>query len=180
MYQMKLSRSAQHEPVHGFWCRVCETCYKSRDGYNDHNGLVIDHTKDFAAMRGKKVDKQYLEISRLEKRLTKLTNLLANLSTPGAADGGFLSPSLNSYRNQRKVIEQSVVDWEDDTKVAKCPFCLQDFGWTFRRSHCRLCGKVVCSDIRTACSTEVGFDIDSSEFDATMLSCAYSDHVQQI
>ena len=38
MYQMKLSRSAQHEPVRGLWCRVCETCYKSRDGYNDHNG----------------------------------------------------------------------------------------------------------------------------------------------
>jgi rabenosyn-5 len=38
MYQMKLSRSAQHEPVRGSWCRVCETCYKSREGYNDHNG----------------------------------------------------------------------------------------------------------------------------------------------
>lgn len=38
MYQMKLSRSAQHEPVRGFWCRVCETCYKSREGYNDHSG----------------------------------------------------------------------------------------------------------------------------------------------
>jgi len=35
MYQMKLSRSAQHEPVRGLWCRVCETCYKSREGYND-------------------------------------------------------------------------------------------------------------------------------------------------
>lgn len=39
MYQIKLSRSAQHEPVRGFWCRVCETCYKSREGYNDHNGM---------------------------------------------------------------------------------------------------------------------------------------------
>lgn len=38
MYQMKLSRSAQHEPVRGFWCRVCETCYKSREGYNDFTG----------------------------------------------------------------------------------------------------------------------------------------------
>lgn len=38
MYQMKLSRSAQHEPVRGFWCRVCETCYKSREGYSDHHG----------------------------------------------------------------------------------------------------------------------------------------------
>jgi len=42
MYQMKLSRSAQHEPVRGVWCRVCETCYKSRAGYNDHNGEFHD------------------------------------------------------------------------------------------------------------------------------------------
>lgn len=41
MYEMKLSRSAQHEPVRGLWCRVCETCYKSREGYNDRNGNSI-------------------------------------------------------------------------------------------------------------------------------------------
>lgn len=41
MYQMKLSRSAHHEPVRGIWARVCETCYKSREGYNDHNGKEI-------------------------------------------------------------------------------------------------------------------------------------------
>lgn len=39
MYQMRLSRSALHEPVRGLWSRVCETCYKSREGYNDHNGM---------------------------------------------------------------------------------------------------------------------------------------------
>lgn len=41
MYQMKLSRSAQHEPVRGLWCRVCETCYKSREGYNDRSGARL-------------------------------------------------------------------------------------------------------------------------------------------
>lgn len=41
MYQIKLSRSALHEPVRGIWARVCETCYKSREGYNDHNGESI-------------------------------------------------------------------------------------------------------------------------------------------
>ncbi|KAL8686004.1 MAG: hypothetical protein Q9224_005585 [Gallowayella concinna] len=40
MYQLKLSRSAQHEPVRGLWCRVCETCYKSREGYNDRSGTI--------------------------------------------------------------------------------------------------------------------------------------------
>ncbi|KAI1134707.1 VAC1 protein [Hypoxylon sp. FL0543] len=160
MYQMKLSRSATHEPVRGYWYRVCETCYKSREGYNDHNGLIRDHTQDFAAIRRKRVDRQTLEISRLEKRLTKLTQLLAHPPEEAGASGGtsLLSP-LAAQRNQRKVIEQSVVTWEDDGKVAKCPFCQQEFSWTFRRHHCRICGRVVCADPYTACSSEVGLNV---------------------
>ncbi|KAI1383808.1 VAC1 protein [Hypoxylon trugodes] len=162
MYQMKLSRSASHEPVRGHWYRVCETCYKSREGYNDHNGLVRDHTKEFAAIRRKRVDRQTLEISRLEKRLTKLTQLLANPPEETGAGGstGLLSP-LAAQRNQRKAIEQSVVTWEDDGKVNKCPFCQQEFAWTFRRHHCRICGRVVCADPQTGCSSEVGLDVAS-------------------
>lgn len=49
MYQMKLSRSAQHEPVRGLWCRVCETCYKSREGYSDRHGE--DHEANFGTTR---------------------------------------------------------------------------------------------------------------------------------
>jgi hypothetical protein len=44
MYQMKLSRSAKHDPVRGVWCRVCETCYKSREGYNDNRGLCFQRS----------------------------------------------------------------------------------------------------------------------------------------
>ncbi|KXJ89125.1 FYVE zinc finger-domain-containing protein [Microdochium bolleyi] len=167
MYQMKLSRSAKHEPVRGHWYRVCETCYKSREGYNDHNGFFRDHTKDFAAIRRKKVDKQTLEISRLEKRLSKLTSLLVNPPEhiPGSGSGGgsLLSTvtSLSAQRNnQRKAIEQSIVTWEDDAKVTRCPFCQQEFGsWTFRRHHCRMCGRVVCADPQTGCSSEVGLNV---------------------
>ncbi|KAK6431269.1 carboxypeptidase Y-deficient [Oleoguttula sp. CCFEE 5521] len=78
MYQMKLSRSAQHEPVRGVWCRVCETCYKTREGYNDRTGLERNHVDFFKSTRSKTVDKQNLEVSRLESRLTRLTQLLAN------------------------------------------------------------------------------------------------------
>ena len=164
MYQMKLSRSAQHEPVRGFWCRTCETCFKSREGYNDHNGHIRDHSDAFKAIRRKRVDKAYLEVSRLEKRLTKLTQLLADPpeDIPGA-NGTILS--LSGQRNQRKALEQSVVIWEEDAKVVKCPFCHQEFGqWTFRRHHCRLCGKVVCADPRTECSTEIGLNVASRKF----------------
>ncbi|KAI0908316.1 FYVE zinc finger protein [Ustulina deusta] len=163
MYQMKLSRSAAHEPVRGYWYRVCETCYKSREGYNDHNGFIQDHTRNFAAIRRKRVDKQTLEVSRLEKRLTKLTHILANPPSAVSTSGGgsLLSvSSLNGQRNPRKVLEQAVVTWEEDAKVPRCPFCQQEFGsWTFRRHHCRLCGRVVCADLQTACSSEVGLNV---------------------
>ncbi|KAI1643107.1 uncharacterized protein F4817DRAFT_270246 [Daldinia loculata] len=160
MYQMKLSRSASHEPVRGYWYRVCETCYKSREGYNDHDGLIRDHIQEFSAIRRKRVDRQTLEISRLEKRLTKLTQLLAHLPEEAGVSGGtgLLSP-LAAQRNQRKAIEQSVVTWEDDGKVPKCRFCQQEFSWTFRRHHCRICGRVVCADPQTNCSSEVGLSV---------------------
>ncbi|KAI8959926.1 hypothetical protein F5Y11DRAFT_286433 [Daldinia sp. FL1419] len=168
MYQMKLSRSASHEPVRGYWYRVCETCYKSRDGYNNHNGLVRDHTQEFTSIRRRRVDRQTLEISRLEKRLTKLTQLLSHLPEEAGAGGGagLLSP-LATQRNQRKAIEQSVVTWEDDGKVPKCRFCQQEFTWTFRRHHCRICGRVVCADPQTNCSSEVGLSVTSPSVPAS-------------
>ncbi|GKT78578.1 FYVE zinc finger protein [Colletotrichum tofieldiae] len=171
MYQMRLSRSAQHDPVRGYWVRVCETCYKSRDGYNDHNGVLIDHTSAFAEMRRKRVERQNLEVARLEKRLTKLTQLLANAPEDVTTNGGnLLSPvaTLTGQKSQRKLLEQSVVTWEDDASVAQCPFCQQEFGsWTFRRHHCRICGRVVCADPLTGCSSEVGLSIASPTSPAT-------------
>ena len=162
MYQMKLSRSAHHEPVRGYWARVCETCFKSRDGYNDHHGVLNDYTKAFADIRRKRVERQNLEISRLEKRLTTLTKLLANPPEERAPNGRPLSvASFAGQKGQRKLLEQSVIAWEDDATVPKCPFCQQEFAWTFRRHHCRICGRVVCADPQTACSSDVGLNIAS-------------------
>ncbi|PIG89608.1 vacuolar segregation protein (Pep7) [Aspergillus arachidicola] len=160
MYQMKLSRSAQHEPVRGLWCRVCETCYKSREGYNDHNGLVRDRTDDFKSARKQTVDKAFLEVSRLEKRLTRLTQLLASLPVEQIQSNTSKIWSIAWQNDQRKALEQTVVSWQDDSSVLRCPFCQQDFtSYTFRRHHCRTCGRVVCGDPTTGCSTEVPLSI---------------------
>ncbi|KAH7324943.1 FYVE zinc finger-domain-containing protein [Stachybotrys elegans] len=171
MYQMKLSRSANHEPVRGYWARVCETCYKSREGYNDHMGLVNDHTAAFTELRRKRVERQNLEISRLEKRLTRLTRLLADSADVSTApNGSLLGPVTNlaGQKSSRKLLEQSVVTWEDDNSVPRCPFCQQDFGsWTFRRHHCRICGRVVCADPQTGCSSEVPLTVTASTNTAT-------------
>ncbi|OAX83573.1 hypothetical protein ACJ72_02065 [Emergomyces africanus] len=160
MYQMKLSRSAQHEPIRGFWCRVCETCYKSREGYNNHNGQERDHSSEFTELRRQKVDKAFLEVSRLEKRLTRLTQLLSTLPADQIQSGTNKRWSMAWQNDQRKKLEQSVVSWQDDATVPRCPFCQQDFtSYTFRRHHCRTCGRVVCGDQVTGCSSEIGLEI---------------------
>jgi hypothetical protein len=103
-----------------------------------------------------------MEVSRLEKRLTKLTQLLAN--PPPVEDtpttGSWFS--LPGTKNQRKALEQSIITWEEDASVSNCPFCQQEFStYTFRRHHCRMCGRVVCSDPKTECSTEIGLNVDA-------------------
>jgi len=106
------------------------------------------------------VDKSYLEVSRLEKRLTKITQLLTDQQLDQEQSAlGFLW-SFSSAKAQRHNLERSVVDWEDDASVLQCPFCQQEFSnYTFRRHHCRLCGRVICGDPLTACSTNVGLDV---------------------
>ncbi|EFX02435.1 vacuolar segregation protein [Grosmannia clavigera kw1407] len=157
MYQTKLSRAAKYDPIRGYWVRVCETCYKSRPGYNEHRGAEIDLTRKFMATRQQRIERQNLEIGRLEKRLTKLTQLIADAAPDLAITAG---GTLAGHNKARKAIEQSVVTWEDDAAVVRCPFCQQEFGtWTFRRHHCRICGRVVCADPQTECSTEVGLSV---------------------
>ncbi|KAK5692211.1 carboxypeptidase Y-deficient [Elasticomyces elasticus] len=163
MYQMKLSRSAQHEPVRGLWYRVCETCYKTRDGYNDHNGAERNHFEFFQARRRKTVDKQYLETSRLETRLTRLTQLLADPPPPESGQGSLWSSLVGDNKGRLRALEQTVVPWQEDVEVNECLFCRQPFSqYSFRRHHCRTCGRVVCGDPATACSAELGLDVDTS------------------
>lgn len=126
-------------------------------------GLEQDLTSQFATFRRKTVDKTLLEVSRLEKRLTKLTQLLANPPPEPNPSSTSLLWQFAGVKTQRKQLEQSVVTWEDDATVARCPFCQQEFSsYTFRRHHCRLCGRVVCGDPFTDCSKEVGLNVSAS------------------
>ena len=163
MYQMKLSMSAQHEPVRGHWFRVCETCYKSREGYNDKHGVERNQMEAFQRIRQETVGKQSMEVSRLEKRLSRLTQLLANPPDETTPSKRW---SLSSWgqNDSKKLLEQSVVAWENDADVSRCPYCQQDFSqYTFRRHHCRTCGKVVCGDPATSCSVMLGLNVETSE-----------------
>lgn len=119
---------------------------------------------EFARLRKPTIDKAFLEVSRLEKRLTRLTQALANLPVEQIQSGASKRWSLGWQNDQRREIEQSIVTWQDDASVVQCPFCQQEFtNYTFRRHHCRTCGRVVCADPSTGCSTDVALAVLSSK-----------------
>jgi hypothetical protein len=126
-------------------------------------GLIRNRMDEFKAIRKPNADKALLEVSRLEKRLTRLTQLLASLP-PDQLHSNKLWP-IPFQNDQRKALEQTVVSWQDDTSVPRCPFCQQDFSsYTFRRHHCRTCGRVVCGDASTGCSVEIPLSVTPRTF----------------
>ncbi|TPX60854.1 hypothetical protein PhCBS80983_g01517 [Powellomyces hirtus] len=159
-YQMRLSPSALPDPVAGIWCRVCQKCYKEREGYRDTIGVSRNKTNVFLRMRKNRIDTLLLESNKLEKRLEKLSALYAEEEANGQSATG--SPMLyGSAAAKSRRLEQSVVKWEDDTHVSACPLCTKQFGaFTNRRHHCRLCGRVVCGT--NTCSSMVGLLVDDT------------------
>lgn len=120
------------------------------------------------------MDKDFLEVSRLEKRLTRLTQLLASLPPDQVHPSATKLFSMAWQNDQRKALEQTIVSWQDDASVGRCPFCQQDFsGYSFRRHHCRTCGRVVCGDPNTGCSSEVGLSIAPREYQDLIPSVLY-------
>lgn len=37
-FETKVNGHNVHDPENGKWCRVCEACFKRREGYNDTDG----------------------------------------------------------------------------------------------------------------------------------------------
>lgn len=154
-YQIKLNAGANHDPKNGVWSQCCETCYTSRPRYFDNSGSVLDVSSVFLAARRQKTDIHELEENRLEKRLLKLITLLTKDSklVNGDNDNGTM---LTYYKaNRRRETERTVIKWQPDNDVTACPICEQKFGYTLRKHHCRLCGRVVCASLNTNCSREV-------------------------
>ncbi|CAO3684949.1 unnamed protein product [Rhizopus stolonifer] len=88
--------------------------------------------------------------------------------------GSILSPKSTFVSNNNSILsmklkyrdgEQSVTKWEDDKSVKKCPYCESTFTLINRKHHCRLCGKVVCGNVRCSKMIPLFIDMSSDTFD---------------
>lgn len=51
-----------------------------------------------------------------------------------------------SRSSHRRVSDIMPPPWQPDPEVHQCPVCEQEFGFLFRKHHCRKCGRVVCAN----------------------------------
>lgn len=133
-FTMRLSESAKPDPNSPNWYKVCQCCYTSREGYNNTEGQRRNLTSSFIEARKNNIEKLCLEENLLILRLEKLAKLKGNTNDKK----GILN---------QKALEQSVVQWQDDSSAIKCCICNAQFGKIRnRRHHCRLCGKLICNN----------------------------------
>lgn len=152
-FKVKLNENAQYDHE-GVWSRCCTSCFQGKPGYNDY-GLYEDLTKRFTTLRQKKVDERDMLQNKLEKRVINVSTMLNKIDREYHStefNSNFLNFRINSKKRE---VEQQLVNWEDGSHVLNCFICLQQFSFTLRKHHCRLCGRVVCGDNQTQCSMEI-------------------------
>lgn len=70
-------------------------------------------------------------------------------SSPPAPPSGDLQSTISPRQHRTRSSSSrgyAVPRWQPDNEVSECPICHRQFGFLFRRHHCRKCGRVVCND----------------------------------
>eukprot|EP00128_Syssomonas_multiformis_P014665 Colp12_sorted_trinity150504_noHs@3099 len=70
--QMRLSANATPDAEHGVWCKVCKSCFETRDHFEQTEGQTRSHTKEFEKLRKKTISRIELETNKILSRLEKV------------------------------------------------------------------------------------------------------------
>ncbi|KAI9274329.1 hypothetical protein BDA99DRAFT_235159 [Phascolomyces articulosus] len=97
-----------------------------------------------------------------------------SISSKDSSIGSVMSPRSGFVSNGNSILsmklkyrdgEQSVTRWEDDKSVHQCPLCTSTFTITNRKHHCRLCGRVVCGNVKCSKMIPLFLNMSSDCFD---------------
>ncbi|XP_038061103.1 rabenosyn-5-like isoform X2 [Patiria miniata] len=91
-------------------------------------GATRGYYEYFRGQRSSHVDRNTVETNKLLIRLEKLVKFNHECAEP----------------SKRKAFEKTVVPWKEDSSMKFCPYCMERFGLSLRRHHCRLCGNIAC------------------------------------
>lgn len=134
----------------------------TEDMENEFNIISVERSFTVAASSKEEKDQwvSALERAVLEHMETKinlealkLRRLSCQDSTTPTGEVGAPKPSrgvagngvISMYESNFKVGERAPV-WIQDERASMCMACTREFSVTFRRHHCRGCGKIVCSN----------------------------------
>lgn len=106
--------------------------------------MIVDRSGPFKQHRSLVHEWKSLENLVIERRFEKLRIWLQTQANTNAT-----SPL--TYR-RLKDFEKAIVHWENDGDVSNCRICDSAFTFFNRKHHCRICGRVVCADLRMGCS----------------------------
>lgn len=135
----------------GGWHRCCQECYfKKPDLVLGTQSGMKNITNDFTKMRQKKSDAKNFERGKIQKRFIRLVDLHAinYLKLKNQPLFGFAISPFTSHENIIEKEKQIVGlnSWQLDSCVTNCPICFSRFNLFLRKHHCRLCGRIVCSE----------------------------------
>lgn len=147
---IKLNLSAQYDPRKGRWYICCNGCFRQRPGYNDY-GSVNELTDSFKKLRDMRNEDKQLRVLQLENRLVRLVDGIIVIMRQ-FKNGIFVNLKISKEVSK---LERTITAWKDDRGVLDCYICMQPFGITVRKHHCRLCGNIVCDSESKNCSNQV-------------------------
>ncbi|CAF1417976.1 unnamed protein product [Adineta ricciae] len=127
--------------------------YFSSDSNNRQQfiGYSISHDELLRTIRKKKHDEFFHRTDQLLLHTRLLTT--KNEYIP-----------LNKDTKERRKYEQGIVSWTENSVASQCASCSKTFGISKRKHHCRLDGRVICSQ----CSRLLPFSVAQDLIDPTV------------
>ncbi|CAM0137006.1 unnamed protein product [Umbelopsis sp. WA50703] len=104
---------------------------------------------------GARTDSLIVQRTASESSIDSIGSLLNSNASNGGNNSRMIAINL-----KHRDAERSVVSWEDDRSHLSCPLCSKPFTITNRKHHCRLCGRIICSN--QTCSSMIPLFLDMS------------------